>query len=537
MLKRYSRRTMIKASTKICGGISTALLFGCSNTEEVKIQDSPIKIPIKTDIKESHALSNKSISLGSLSSESSNFNFINHIGQSLIYSRLVAIDPRKNYLYGDLANEIEIIDSTKLRFRLKDDAYFHPNADFLAQPVKSEDIQRSYLSSDDYFFSKVIDSIDIQNEKTFVINLNAPFAFFFDNLASIESNIYSQESYAGLDLKLGSGLFKFSTRDATSYLFEANRLTHRKNLPRLEKIIIHQYGNDREFDAAFRSQNIDIREHPDINSYQSIRPNIDITQQIRSSQRMIGLGLSLLPIKNKRRTRYIKAFQDKRVRLAISNALDRTAIAQLAEGTIASPIGHAHKADSLSVTDLDSFKFQNYDLAESKKLLDASGYKSLSFEILLNEDKKLLTLANLIKKQLSDINIKANLIVKNEDSWNRSFEFGDFETILFLSEPLESPEMALRLHLSDSLGGSGSRWGFSDPIFDSAVKKMYSEMLLTDRSERTLEAQKVLLQQIPAMLPLVTPFDHVSLNKDISGYEFNSYSFNFDWLAGHWNRV
>ena len=102
---------------------------------------------------------------------------------------------------------------------------------------------------------------------------------------------------------------------------------------------------------------------------------------------------------------------------------------------------------------------------------------------------------------------------------------------------MQTTEKALRLHLSDSLGGSGSRWGFSDPIFDSAMKKIYSEMLLADRSEKTLEAQKVLLQQIPAMLPLVTPFDHASLNKDINGYEFDSYSFNFDWLAGHWSRV
>ena len=528
---------MIKKSTKICGGISTALFFGCSNTEEVKTLQNSVKIPIKNDTQDKSDLSNKSISLGSLSDENSSFNFINHIGKSLIYSRLVAIDPRKNYLYGDLASDIEIIDPTELRFRLRDNAYFHPNTDFLAQPVKSEDIQRSYLSGKDSFFSEVINSIEIQDEKTFIINLNAPFAFLFDNLASVESNIYSQESYAGIDLKLGSGLFKFLTRDATSSVFEANSLTHRNNLPRLGKINVHQYANDREFDAAFRSQNIDIREHPNIDSYQSIRPNMNTKRQIRFSQKMIGLGFSLLPIKNKRRTRYIKAFQDKRVRLAISNALDRSAIAQLAEGTIASPIGHAHSADSLSVSDLDSFKFQNYDLTESKKLLDASGYKSLSFEMLLNEDKKLLTIANLLQKQLSAIDIKANLVVENDNDWNKSFEFGDFETILFLSNPLQTTEKALRLHLSDSLGGSGSRWGFSDPIFDSAMKKIYSEMLLADRSEKTLEAQKVLLQQIPAMLPLVTPFDHASLNKDINGYEFDSYSFNFDWLAGHWSRV
>jgi len=540
MLKKHSRRKIIKTSIKICSGISTVLLFGCSKTEEVETHSNSIKIPIKTDIKNNYDSTNKSISLGSLSSENSSFNFINHIGQSLIYSRLVAIDPRTNYLYGDLADEIEIISSTKIRFRIKNNAYFHPNADFLAQPVKSEDIQKNYLeylSAGDYFFNQVINSIDIQDEKTFVINLNAPFAFFFDNLANISSNIHSQESYAGLDLKLGSGLFKFAMHDATSHLFEANRLTHRNNLPRLEKIIIHQYSNDREFDAAFRSQIIDVREHPDIDSYQSIRPNENVTQQIRSSQRMIGFGLSLLPIKNKKRTRYIEAFQDKRVRLAISNALDRSAIAQLTEGIIASPVGHAHKSDSLTITDLNSFKFQNYDLIESKKLLDASGYESLSFEILLKKDKKLLSLAKLMQDQLNAINIKVNLVIETEDKWNRSFELGDFETILFLSKPLESPEMALRLHLSDSLGGSGSRWGFSDPIFDSAVRKIYSEMILEDRSEKIIAAQKILLQQIPAMLPLVTPFDHVSLYKDINGYVFDSYSFNFDWLAGQWSKI
>ena len=111
MLKKHSRRKIIKTSIKICSGISTVLLFGCSKTEEVETHSNSIKIPIKTDIKNNYDSTNKSISLGSLSSENSSFNFINHIGQSLIYSRLVAIDPRTNYLYGDLADEPRFADS------------------------------------------------------------------------------------------------------------------------------------------------------------------------------------------------------------------------------------------------------------------------------------------------------------------------------------------------------------------------------------------------------------------------------------------
>ena len=54
---------MIKKSTKICGGISTALFFGCSNTEEVKTLQNSVKIPIKNDTQDKSDLSNKSISL------------------------------------------------------------------------------------------------------------------------------------------------------------------------------------------------------------------------------------------------------------------------------------------------------------------------------------------------------------------------------------------------------------------------------------------------------------------------------------------
>tara|TARA_B100000700_G_scaffold331758_1_gene468064 strand:- start:692 stop:2314 length:1623 start_codon:yes stop_codon:yes gene_type:complete len=540
MFKKYSRRKIIKISAKLCVGMPATYLVGCSNTNEAKTFNNTQKILLNTDSENNQTISNKSIALGSLRDGSSGYDVVDHIRQSLVYSRLIAIDPRTNYMYGDIIDELEVISSTEIKFRIKNDAYFHPNIDFLAKPVTSNDVAKSfleYIESGDYFFTQVIDSIDIHDEKVFTINLNAPFAFFFDNLANISSNIYSQESYPDSDLKLGSGLFKFTMQDATSSLLTANNLTHRNNHPHVEKITIHQYSNDREFDAAFRSQNIDIREHPDTNSYESIPPNESVVQKIRPSQRMIGLGFSLLPIKKNQSTRYVEAFQDKRVRLAISNALDRNVLAQLAGGISASPIGLAHKSDSLSIAELESFKIQHYDLIESKKLLDASGYQSLSFEMLLKENQTLLSLANLIQEQLSVVNITTNLVVQNENSWKESFKSGDFETILFYSEPLKSPEMALRLHLSDSLGGSGSRWGFSDPIFDASVKKIYSQMFLHDRSEKILNAQKILLQQIPAMLPLVTPFDHASLNKDINGYEFDSYSFNFDWLAGHWSRM
>ena len=111
---------------------------------------------------------------------------------------------------------------------------------------------------------------------------------------------------------------------------------------------------------------------------------------------------------------------------------------------------------------------------------------------------------------------------------------GDFEATVFQIGGLSTPDIGLRLHSSGGLNGQFSPWGYSNPVFDAALKTALSELRSDRRAELMREAQRVLLGEVPAMLPLVTPYDVASLAQKVVGYAFNAFEFNSAWLAGQW---
>ena len=540
MVRTYSRRDALKLASAF-GVAVGAMSVGCGDGAPSVVVADPRLGAVALErrgVREPQPPEGR-LSLGALKTSSFSIEPLTAVEQFLVYSRLVAVDPRSGTIHGDLASAIEVVDPLEVRFQLQAGMFFHPDGDSLALPVSALAVRRTFLeqaAAGVPLFSDIVESVEAPDAGNVVLRLRGPFAFLFELLAASDASIRSEADYPGFREPIGSGLFVPSGQDRTGHVLLANPLYHHVGYPRLEQINMLYFEDERELDSSFRSQRIDVREHPDITSAEVVSERTDATQQRRPGRGLIGLGLSLLPSKGGVPTRHVEAFQDQRVRRAVSHALDRAAIAEAAGGMVASPVGAAHAADSLPEGELATHPFQRFDPAESAALLAAAGHERLAFRLEVPDEPALRHVAELVHRQLAVGGFAVKFRAEPRDVWEQSFAAGDFEATIFQMGGLSTADIGLRLHSATGLNGRFSPWGYSSPVFDAALNGALSELRPDRRAEAMHEAQRVLLGEAPAMLPLVTPHEIASVGPNVVGYAFNAFEFNAGWLSANWER-
>ena len=464
---------------------------------------------------------------------------LSRVEQLLVYSRLVAVDPRDATVHADLATAFEVIEPLEVRFALRPVAFLHADVDDLAVPVTAELIQRNFeeLAADESSsFAAVIERVEAPDANTLVVRLRAPFSLLFELLAGPEAGIHGDNRYASFIEPVGSGPFVPAGQDSTGHALVANTRYLDAGYPRLERVNVLRFADEGDLDGGFLASQLDVRQHPDALSVDRVQDRPGTQQMTRHARTLRGLGLSLLPNKGGLPTMHVEAFQDERVRRAVSISLDRTTLAALDGGRVASPVGAAHAADSLPAAELAAHPLYGYDPIEAAKLLEAVGLDAIEFRILASDSVGPRAYAELVESQLREVGFDAQLRLEPHDTWESAFFAGDFESTLFEVGGLNTPDLGLRLHTAGGLSGRFSLWGYSNPVFDSAVNSALSELMPDHRAAAFREAQRLLLEEAPGMFPLVTPVEVASLGQRVRGYAFDAFDFNAGWLAPGWER-
>jgi ABC-type transport system substrate-binding protein len=459
----------------------------------------------------------------------------------MVYSCLVAFDERRSRVYGDLARHVDIDDSLALVARLRKETRFHPDSQNLAAALTAQDVQHDFqerAADGEYLFKEVIAAVEAPDIETVVLRLRAPFSLLFDYLADpLQASVRSQVRYGAVDARLGSGPFVPTGRDASGVGFAANPLFYRSRQPLLQGAYVADTPGDQNLDAAFVAGDFDIRVHPRDTKPGAAGDRAGATVQKRPSRRLRGLGLSLFPQKKGPaggNVRFVEAFQDARVRLAISRALDYAALAAIDDGILSGPVGPAHKGDALSEADLLEHALYQRDLDEVHKLLDAAGHIELGFAMEGPNTTSLRAMAQLIDTQLREAGITPRINLLPPNDWQPLFLAGDFEAALFELDDLRTPDIGLRLHLTGGLTGNASLWGYSNPVFDAAARPVFMEMDPKQRGELSRKAQDVLLDQVPAMFSISAPPEYASLAAEVRGFEYDGFEFNEGRLSSQW---
>ena len=457
----------------------------------------------------------------------------------LAYSRLVSTDPRTATVHADLASTFEIVEPLEVRFTIRRDAFFHPNGDDLAVPVTPDLIRRDFeqRAADGVpLFADVIERVETPGDRTLVLHLRAPFALLFESLGAVDAGVRGESRYVAFSEPIGSGPFVPAGQDSTGHALVANPRYHDAPYPRLDQVNVLHFADERELDSAFLGSELDVRHHPTVESRDRALGRPDVQQVHRPARALRGLGLSLLANKGGLPTVHVEAFQDERVRRAVALALDRDALAEVDGSLVASPVGDAHRADSLPSRELEAHPLYQHDPAEASKLLQAAGAETVAFRILASESSGPRDYRELVERQLQAVGFDAAVTVEDHATWEAAFFAGDFEATLFSLGGLNTPDVGLTIHRTGGLDGRFSLWGYSNPVFDASVNTALAELIPRRRAAAIREAQRVLLEEAPGMLPLVTPLEVASISSRVGGYKFDAFEFNLGWLAAEWER-
>ena len=467
---------------------------------------------------------------------------------ALVYSTLVTVDPRTASIYADLAEFVEQPEPLTLTFHLNEHARFHtPAGDSGANgggnasdpgPINATEIARDFAiraGAGEFLFSLVVEEVTAVDVRTVQLRLYAPFALLLEQLGDADTAGVRADAPSTVGTPLGSGPFVPERQEDGSLTLRPHVSYHRLGLPMLGEIRMLAAERARALDAAFAGGALDLQalDNPDsVNRAIEERPDARILA--RSSRRARGLGLSLVGAKGGRIVRFDAAFQDQRVRRAFALALDRDAIAAYDESTHAGPVGPAFAADALDPTDLAGHELFQHDPQEAASLLQAAGHEGLTFALEGPLAQPVRGLAQLIARQLRAAGFVPTLELVDNARLQTDLEHGDFEAIVFELEPIRSPDIGLRLHVSGGLSGV-SPWGYSNPVYDDAVRAALARIDPVERAAASRAAQQLLLEDVPAMLPLPEPVERIAIASAVGGYEYDAYEFNERGLAPLWH--
>lgn len=541
---RYSRRRFLGLGAGLATGVAAAALVGCtseepaqSSTPAVEATRAEDRVRIRFPSSTSQPPDTPSaFALGVVQSELG-ADGLDPLGRSVIYSRLVGLDPRTASIYGDLAEEVELPEPLVVRLRLREGVHFHPDASGTAPPVTAEAVRRDFearRAEGSFLFTDVIDTVEAPGPTDLVLRLKAPFSLLFEYLARPDASIRAEQAYGSFTLPLGSGPFMPATLEGDDLVLQPNPLREGAEQARTSHLTIRRRAEDGDLDELFVQGALDVREHPNAQSREVAQSREGRAEVSRARRRMRGLALSLLTPSETAPAGVIEAFRDDRVRRAVSVALDRSALLEVDGGLLSGPVGPAFAGDALPPVELEAHPLYQHSLDEATALLGAAGYDALELRLSHPDSPLMVELAQGVADQLTAAGIRAQLVGRPQHEFETAFLAGDFEAAFFELDRLGSPDIGLRLHTTGGLEGDRSPWGYSNPVYDASVREALSAIDPAGRSRLSREAQRLLLEDVPAMLPLSAPLEYASLAPGVGGYEFDAYDFNAGTLARFW---
>jgi peptide/nickel transport system substrate-binding protein len=442
----------------------------------------------------------------------------------------------------ELAASWRAVDDTTWEFKLRPNVKFSNGADFTAKDVIYTFCRVPTVENSPSSFTFVVrsfSSVEAPDPQTIVIKTTSPQPLVPNNVAAL--GILSAQANGGENVKfraggceslgtppksadfndpskaVGTGPFKLAnyTR-GTSIVLERND-SYWGQKPHWAKVTFRPLSSQGARVAGLLAGDVDFIENPPIQDFERIKgAGFQITEGL--SNRIIYIHLDQFKDPNWK-TPGVKGtdknpFLDKRVREAISKAINRQAIVDRIMG------GHAKAAGELLPYPLfgatKDFPVEKYDPEGAKKLLAEAGYPN-GFEVTLgtpndryiNDEK----IAQAVAQMLTRVGIKTNV-----DAMTASTFFSrrnKFEFSMYLAGwGADSGEMSNSLNslvvtLQPDKGlGPTNRGRYSNPKVDELVVKAMATVDDAVREKLLQQASKEAMSDF-GIIPLhfeVTPW-------------------------------
>ena len=456
----------------------------------------------------------------------------------LISAQLCVVDPRSGEVHGDLAERVEFAGDLRVAFALRADARFHAGTDGLAQALTSDSVQHDFAmraAAREFLFTEVVQKVEAPDPRTVVLQLKAPFATLFEALGDpLQASIRGAGKYEKLNLPLGAGPFIPALVEQGTVLLGANQLYHRPGLPLVEAISVQIRPDHAALEALAAGGGLDV--HRSTVGQEPPR-SLGMKRAIRPGRGMFGIAMSVATIQRGDRKGAPGVFQDERARRAVALSLDRVNILSEWHALESGPVGPAFGSDALKPDELQRHAIYQRQPQAAVGLLAAASQAELAFSMLAPDTVDARALVTAVQKQVAEAGMRLRPVLTPQSEWETALRAGDFEAVLFDSGDLRTPDAALRLHTSSGLEGTFSPWGYSNPVYDAQVRHALSAIAPSERGARAQAAQRVLLDSVPALLPIGSRIEEAWVSSSLLGYEWEANSLNESSLAATWRLV
>ncbi len=423
---------------------------------------------------------------------------------ALIYPTLLKYDAQLR-LVPHLATSFEILDDRTYEFTLRDDVMFHHGRLMVADDVKFsiERILDPEVPSPEAFELEPIEEVVVVDDHTVRIITKEPFAPILHGL-TFGLGIHAPESVEEFgDLRFfgsGTGPFRLVEYIPDSIVILERFDDYFGPAPLLDRVEYHIIPDAPARTTALRAGDIDVARYDDAKAVAPLRRDANLTVDYVGAPRILHYHL------NHRRA----PFDDARVRLAMSCAIDREAIAQLVFLGDALPSGPIPPSMTDWALPTDEMPCYTRDLDRARELLAEAGYPDGFASTMVGTTRFPVDIevGQVMKEQLAEVGIEMEIEQVEWgdllDLWITRF---DFDTLLITSFTGRDPDANFGRRFEST--STRNAVGYDNPEVDDLIARSRTTIDFDTRWEIFRDLQLIITEESAKIFVVEYPYYEV----------------------------
>jgi peptide/nickel transport system substrate-binding protein len=427
-----------------------------------------------------------------------------------LFDKLVDFDKDLNVV-PDLAENWKISDDGKTyTFFLRKDVKFHDGTPFNAEAVKYnfDRMMDPNFASPRKSEINSIDKVTVVDEFTVKLELKQPFAGLLATLADRAGMMVSPTAAkaAGVDFvnnPVGTGPFKFKERvKGDSITLVRNENYWQKGLPKAAGIVYKTVTDENVKLVNLQSGQLDIIDTVPAAQVPQLKSDSRLKVLIGPSLQYQGLWINTTK----------PYLQDKRVRQALSLAIDRAALVKVVFGDTAVP-GNSPFAPGTPSNQGKPVPAR--DLAKAKQLLADAGQSNLSLTLKIAPSPIGQQLAQVIQNMLGEAGVKVT--IEQQEFGTLLDQLGKKNFDLAQVGWSGRPDPDGNIYAFAVTGSSNNYAGYSNPQVDKLLNDARIPSDVAQRKAIYTQIMQILDDEMP-YLYLWHPLDVKGVGPTVQGY-------------------
>lgn len=405
-----------------------------------------------------------------------------------------------------VASDYTISDDAKTyTFTLRDGITFHDGTPVTIEDVKYSIDRYAEIQGESSAFSSLVDSVEVQDDKTLVVNLKESYSEFLP-MMTIAIIPQSNEDPAGNPI--GTGPFKYvSYTPGQNLELEKYDGYWQEGVPSLDSV---EFKFIADVDTAFvelQAGTIDILKYLTSAQAETLGDDYNIVQGSMNLVHAMYLNSAYEPLSKTE------------VRQALCYAVDRDAINNFIFGGKSHIIG-SHMIPAMSkYYEPEAETVYSYDPEKAKELLADAGYADgFDLEITVPSSySQHVDSAQIIADELSQVGINVTLNQVEWSTWLQDvYKGGNFQATVIGFDGTLAPSDWLKKYVTDD---AKNFMHYSNTEYDDVFNTAYTTVDDDVKVEKYKKAQMILAEDAAAVY-IEDPANLVAVSKKFGGYTF-----------------